>query len=33
MGYDWEGEFDFFKDKCEVIYFNCIEGILIIKIK
>lgn len=33
MGYDWEGEFDFLKDKCEVIYLKCIEGILMIKIK
>ena len=22
MGHDWEGEFDFLKDKCEVIYLN-----------
>ena len=25
MGHDWEGEFDFLKDKCEVIYLNRTE--------
>ena len=27
MGHDWEGEFDFLKDKCEVIYLRRTEGI------
>ncbi|WP_390602134.1 glycerol-3-phosphate cytidylyltransferase, partial [Staphylococcus pseudintermedius] len=27
MGHDWEGEFDFLKDKCEVIYLKRTEGI------
>ncbi|MDS4052834.1 glycerol-3-phosphate cytidylyltransferase [Staphylococcus capitis] len=33
MGRDWEGEFDFLKDKCEVIYLNRTEGISTTKIK
>ena len=33
MGHDWEGEFDFLKDKCEVIYLNRTEGISTPKIK
>ena len=33
MGHDWEGEFDFLKDKCEVIYLNRSEGISTTKIK
>ena len=33
MGDDWEGEFDFLKDKCEVIYLNRTEGISTTKIK
>ena len=33
MGHDWEGEFDFLKDKCEVIYVNLTEGISTTKIK
>ena len=33
MGHDWEGEFDFLKDKCEVIYLNRTEGISTTKIK
>ena len=31
MGHDWEGEFDFLKDKCEVVYRT--EGISTTKIK
>ena len=27
MGHDWEGEFDFLKDECEVIYLKRTEGI------
>lgn len=33
MGHDREGEFDFLKDKCEVIYLNRTEGISTTKIK
>lgn len=33
MGHDWEGDFDFLKDKCEVIYLNRTEGISTTKIK
>lgn len=33
MGHDWKGEFDFLKDKCEVIYLNRTEGISTTKIK
>lgn len=33
MGHDWEGEFDFLKEKCEVIYLNRTEGISTTKIK
>ena len=33
MGHDWEGEFDFLKDKCEVTYLNRTEGISTTKIK
>ncbi|WP_251518829.1 MULTISPECIES: glycerol-3-phosphate cytidylyltransferase [Staphylococcus] len=33
MGHDWEGEFDFLKDKCEVVYLNRTEGISTTKIK
>ena len=33
MGHDWEGEFYFLKDKCEVIYLNRTEGISTTKIK
>ena len=33
MGHDSEGEFDFLKDKCEVIYLNRTEGISTTKIK
>lgn len=33
MGHNWEGEFDFLKDKCEVIYLNRTEGISTTKIK
>ena len=33
MGHDWEGGFDFLKDKCEVIYLNRTEGISTTKIK
>ena len=32
-GHDGEGEFDFLKDKCEVIYLNRTEGISTTKIK
>lgn len=33
MGHDWEGQFDFLKDKCEVIYLKRTEGISTTKIK
>lgn len=33
MGHDWEGEFDFLKDKCEVIYLRRTEGISTTKVK
>ncbi|RPF54178.1 glycerol-3-phosphate cytidylyltransferase [Aquisalibacillus elongatus] len=33
MGHDWEGEFDFLKDYCEVIYLPRTEGISTTKIK
>lgn len=33
MGHDWEGEFDFLKDYCEVIYLPRTEGISSSKIK
>ena len=33
MGHEWEGEFDFLKDKCEVIYLKRTEGISTTKIK
>jgi len=33
MGHDWDGEFDFLKDYCEVIYLNRTEGISTTKIK
>ncbi|ELH4420027.1 glycerol-3-phosphate cytidylyltransferase [Staphylococcus pseudintermedius] len=33
MGRDWEGEFDFLKDKCEVIYLKRTEGISTTQIK
>ena len=33
MGHDWEGEFDFLKDKCEVVYLKRTEGISTTKIK
>ena len=33
MGHDWEGEFDFLKDQCEVIYLNRTEGISTTQIK
>ena len=33
MAHDWEGEFDFLKDKCEVIYLKRTEGISTTKIK
>jgi len=33
MGHDWEGEFDFLKDQCEVIYINRTEGISTTQIK
>lgn len=33
MGHDWEGEFDFLKDKCEVIYLKRTEGISTSQIK
>lgn len=33
MGYDWEGEFDFLKNKCEVIYLKRTEGISTTQIK
>ncbi|WP_394881864.1 glycerol-3-phosphate cytidylyltransferase [Mammaliicoccus sciuri] len=33
MGHDWEGEFDFLKDYCEVIYLKRTEGISTTQIK
>ncbi|PTE31351.1 glycerol-3-phosphate cytidylyltransferase [Mammaliicoccus fleurettii] len=33
MGHDWEGEFDFLKDDCEVIYLKRTEGISTTQIK
>ena len=33
MGHDWEGEFDFLKDLCEVIYLNRTEDISTTQIK
>ena len=33
MGNDWEGQFDFLKDQCEVIYLPRTEGISTSKIK
>lgn len=33
MGHDWEGEFDFLKEQCQVIYLNRTEGISTTKIK
>ena len=33
MGHDWEGEFDFLKDYCEVIYLPRTEGVSTTKIK
>lgn len=33
MGHDWEGEFDFLKDYCEVVYLPRTEGISTTKIK
>ncbi|MBM6628878.1 glycerol-3-phosphate cytidylyltransferase [Mammaliicoccus vitulinus] len=33
MGHDWEGEFDFLKDHCEVIYLKRTEGISTTQIK
>lgn len=33
MGDDWEGQFDFLKDKCEVVYLARTEGISTTKIK
>lgn len=33
MGHDWEGEFDFLNDSCEVIYIKRTEGISTTKIK
>lgn len=33
MGDDWEGQFDFLKDQCEVIYLPRTEGISTSKIK
>ena len=33
MDHDWEGEFDFLKDLCEVIYLNRTEGISTTQIK
>ncbi|HLQ82411.1 MAG TPA: glycerol-3-phosphate cytidylyltransferase [Pseudogracilibacillus sp.] len=33
MGDDWEGEFDFLKDKCEVVYLPRTEGISTTQIK
>jgi len=33
MGDDWEGEFDFLKEKCEVVYLPRTDGISTTKIK
>lgn len=33
MGHDWEGEFDFLKDQCEVVYIKRTEGISTTQIK
>ncbi|MCJ0908598.1 glycerol-3-phosphate cytidylyltransferase [Staphylococcus sciuri] len=33
MGHDWEGEFDFLKNQCEVIYLKRTEGISTTQIK
>ncbi|GAA6825402.1 glycerol-3-phosphate cytidylyltransferase [Staphylococcus sp. 18_1_E_LY] len=33
MGHDWEGEFDFLKDKCDVVYLKRTEGISTTQIK
>lgn len=33
MGHDWEGEFDFLKDYCEVVYLPRTEGISTTKVK
>lgn len=33
MGHDWEGEFDFLKEQCEVIYLKRTEGISTTQIK
>ncbi len=33
MGDDWEGEFDFLKDVCEVVYLPRTEGISTSQIK
>lgn len=33
MGHDWEGEFDFLKDQCEVVYLKRTEGISTTQIK
>ena len=33
MGHDWECQFDFLKDKCEVVYLKRTEGISTTKIK
>lgn len=33
IGHDWEGEFDFLKDLCEVVYLPRTEGISTTKIK
>lgn len=33
MGHDWEGEFDFLKDYCEVIYLPRTEGVSTTKTK
>lgn len=33
MGNDWEGEFDFLKDQCEVVYLPRTSGISTTKIK
>lgn len=33
MGHDWQSEFDFLKDKCEVVYLKRTEGISTTKIK
>ena len=33
MGNDWEGEFDFLKDHCEVVYLPRTSGVSTTKIK